>query len=371
MKKLLTITLFLILANLSLGQESLKIVWLEKFEWKILSNQEDGNIHVIELIPGKEKAENWTMLGQMLSIKGALNVPMEDAKNMMFEQTKINSPNAKLTVLEKDDDDEYPWIIFKIEQPKNKGNKKTESQLWYIRQGKTSLYVNFIAMKKKKLKKDFVQEWSTIFKESEIVELINGVEEFEGIIKYNHQVVAMDSSYDVNYDYSAIGKSSIYHYKNGNYKFLNQNSYFKADLFKSNELANYLLISNSDTVIYLNARIADLEIMDYSIEESVDTILNYSCDLITLKIKPINQDSPISYRRYYFSKKLPINSNHFKECKGSAYELIYRNTKSLPLRIEFEWPNRKIIWEAAEVENKKLSDDIFRVDEKWILSKGN
>ncbi len=171
MKKLFTITIFLILSNLSFSQESLKIVWLEKYEWKLLSNQEDGSIHVIELIPGNEDAKNWTMLGQMLSIKGALNVPMEDAKNMMFEQTKVSSPNAKLTVLEKDEEDEYPWILFKIEHPKSGNKKKTESQLWYIRQGKTSLYVNFIAMKKKKLKKGFVQEWTKVFKESEIVEL--------------------------------------------------------------------------------------------------------------------------------------------------------------------------------------------------------
>ena len=171
MKKLLAITLFLISSNLSFSQESLKIVWLEKYEWKLLSNQEDGSVHMIEIIPGKENEKNWTMLGQMLSIKGALNVPMEDAKNMMFEQTKVNSPNAKLTVLEKDEEDEYPWILFKIENPKFKGDKKPESQLWYIRQGKTSLYVNFIAKKKKKLKDDFVEEWSKVFKESEIVEL--------------------------------------------------------------------------------------------------------------------------------------------------------------------------------------------------------
>jgi hypothetical protein len=171
MKKLLAITLFLAISNLVLSQESLKIVWLEKYEWKLLSNQEDGNIHMIEIIPGKEEAEDWTMLGQMMSRKGALNVPMDKAKDLMFEQTKATSPNAKSTVLEKDEEDEYPWILFKIENPNFKGDKKPESQLWYIRQGKTALYVNFIAMKKKKLNDEFVEEWAKVFKESEIVEL--------------------------------------------------------------------------------------------------------------------------------------------------------------------------------------------------------
>jgi hypothetical protein len=171
MKKLLVITLLLAIANLAFSQESLKIVWLEKYEWKILSNQENENIHVIELIPGKEKAESWTMLGQMMSIKGALNVPMDQAKDLMLEQTKANSPNAKLTVLEKNEADEFPWILFKIESPNFNDDPNPESQLWYIRQGKTALYMNFIAMKKSKLSNGFVKTWTKVFKESEMIDV--------------------------------------------------------------------------------------------------------------------------------------------------------------------------------------------------------
>jgi hypothetical protein len=171
MKTLLTIALTLFISNSIFSQESLKIHWLEKYEWKLLSNQEDENMHMIELIPGKEEAENWSMLGQMLSIKGATNIPMEKAKELMFEQTKATAPNAKITFIEKDEDAKFPWILFKIESPNFKGDKNPESQLWYIRQGKTALFVNFIALKKKKLKDDFVEEWSAVFKGSEVVEL--------------------------------------------------------------------------------------------------------------------------------------------------------------------------------------------------------
>jgi len=171
MKRLIAIALFLITPNLIFSQESLKIVWLEKYEWKILSNQENGETHLIELIPGKDNAENWTLLGQMMSIKGAINVPMDKAKDLMFEQTKESAPKAELTIIEKNEGVEYPWILFKIESPKYKTTKQAESQLWYIRQGKTSLFVNFIAVREKNLKDDFVEEWSKVFKESEIVEL--------------------------------------------------------------------------------------------------------------------------------------------------------------------------------------------------------
>ena len=171
MKKTSIFTLFLITANVLFCQESLSIHWVEKYEWKVLNNQENESIHLLEIIPGKENAENWSMLGQMMSAKGTLNVPMEKAKNLIFEQSKATSPNAKLTFLEKNEEDEFPWILFKIENPNIKGDKTPESQLWYIRQGKTALYINFIAKKKKKLKKDFVEEWSKVFKASEMVDL--------------------------------------------------------------------------------------------------------------------------------------------------------------------------------------------------------
>ena len=171
MKKLLIATLFLTMANMLFSQEILKIVWLEKYEWKLLSNQDNDKMNMINIIPRKETEENWTVLGQMMSLKGVLNANLDDIKDLMFEQTKATSPNATLTFLEKDEKTEFPWIIFKIENPEFKDDKKPESQLWYVRQGKIDLYINFIAVKEKKLEDDFVKEWTEVFKKSEVIEL--------------------------------------------------------------------------------------------------------------------------------------------------------------------------------------------------------
>jgi hypothetical protein len=196
-------------------------------------------------------------------------------------------------------------------------------------------------------------------------------QEFEGTIKYNHLVISKDKNYNINVDYQAIGKHSEYYYKEGNYKFVNHDAYFKADLFRSKYLRNFLVLSHSDTVLSVDSRIADLEVIEFEVKEGVDTILNYPCHVISLKLKPINQDSPISYRRYYFSEKVPINPAFFKHCKGNAYELIYSTSKSLPLKIEFEWPDRTVIWEAYEVVEEKISNDVFRIEPNWIINKVN
>ena len=149
--------------------ENLKVNWPEKYEWKIGSNQETEQVHFIELVPGKESIDNWTIIGTMMSIKGATNVPMDVATNLMFDQTKATAPKAKLTIIEKNETVENHWIIFTIESPRFTDDKTPESQLYYIVQGKSSLYSNFVAIKEKKLSEDFINDWIKVFKSSELV----------------------------------------------------------------------------------------------------------------------------------------------------------------------------------------------------------
>jgi hypothetical protein len=173
MKKIILSFAIVVLASISsMAQqqgENLKIVWPEEYKWVVGSNQEDKSVHMMELIPGNETLQKWTMMGNMLSIKGAKNVPMDVAVNMTFEQAKQQAPKAKLTVIEKDEKAKNPWVLFKIEAPNFLNDKNPESQLYYIIQGNDALYSNFIALKEKTLKDDFVAKWTKVFKASEIV----------------------------------------------------------------------------------------------------------------------------------------------------------------------------------------------------------
>lgn len=149
--------------------ESLMLDWPESENWKIGSNQENEQMAMIELIHSNETLENWTELGNMMSIKGVKNLPMDKAMNLMFEQAKQNSPKAKLTFIEKDESVEYPWIIFTIESPSFKNDKNPESQLWYIVQGKHALYTNFRAVKKETIPNDLKDKWIAFFKTGKIL----------------------------------------------------------------------------------------------------------------------------------------------------------------------------------------------------------
>jgi tetratricopeptide (TPR) repeat protein len=149
--------------------ESLMLHWPESENWKVGSSQENEKMAMLELIHSNETLANWTEFGTMISIKGVKNVPMDKAMNMMFDQTKLNSPKAKLTFIEKDENTEYPWIIFTIESPSFKNDKTPESQLWYIVQGKTSLYTNFRAVKQASIPEDLKAKWIPFFKTGKVV----------------------------------------------------------------------------------------------------------------------------------------------------------------------------------------------------------
>ncbi len=149
--------------------ESFVLDWPENENWKIVNMQEKDELMMIELIHSNETLENWTEIGTMMALKGVIDASMDKAMSMMFEQSKKNSPKSKLTFIEKDEDVEYPWILFSIESPNFKGDKTPESQLWYIVQGKTSLYINFRAVKQAIISPELKDKWISFFKSGEVV----------------------------------------------------------------------------------------------------------------------------------------------------------------------------------------------------------
>ncbi len=171
MKKII-LFLLLVISISTIAQEkieNLKVNWPEEYKWKIANNQENETVHFVELVPGKESLENWSIIGTMMSLKNVRDMGMDKAADLFYSQTKQNAQNAKLTILEKNEQDKYPWILFKIEVEEYLDDIKPESQVYYIIQGDSSLYVNLVGIKEKKISKKFEEKWSKVFKSSEIV----------------------------------------------------------------------------------------------------------------------------------------------------------------------------------------------------------
>lgn len=172
MKRLIFLTVFIALTSASFGQtknENLKVVWCEEYKWKIASSQENKTKHLLEIIPGNEKIESWTMLGTMLSLKNIKIFSTNQIVEMYRESSLKESHKAKLTVLESNDTTKNIWVLFKVETPSFPNDPKPESQLYYAKQGEATLYVTFIAVKEKTLPIDLITKWTKVFKESELV----------------------------------------------------------------------------------------------------------------------------------------------------------------------------------------------------------
>lgn len=150
-------------------QESFVLEWPASENWKIGDRQENDKMVMIDYIPANETLDTWTEIGNVMTIKGVKNITMDEAMNMMLNQSKKNSPKAVLTFIEKDENAEYPWIIFKIESKNFKNDKNPESQLWHITQGKSSLYVNFRAVKEASISPELQQKWIAFFKTGKVV----------------------------------------------------------------------------------------------------------------------------------------------------------------------------------------------------------
>lgn len=169
MKKIILSLFCAFVFNSLSAQETLKIDWPSDYEWMLLSNHEDEKLQVLEIIPANQTKDDWNLLGQMTVVKGQTQITMDKAKDLMFNQTKQNAPSAIATELERNEETEFPWILFKIECPKFNSDPNPESQLWYIVRTNNALYMNFVASKTDKLSPGFSDMWSHIFKQSQIV----------------------------------------------------------------------------------------------------------------------------------------------------------------------------------------------------------
>lgn len=149
--------------------EKLVIPWPET--WKIGSQEKNRTMSMVELIPNNEKIDQWTIIGTTTIMIGKQDAPIEATMNATFNQAKKNAINPTLTLIDKKANGKNPWILFKIEAAIHQNNSSPESQLFYIVEGETALYSNFVAIKQATLSKEFTDHWTGIFKSSKLIQV--------------------------------------------------------------------------------------------------------------------------------------------------------------------------------------------------------
>jgi hypothetical protein len=189
--------------------------------------------------------------------------------------------------------------------------------------------------------------------------------EFEGVITYSHQTIALQQGYDVEQDYKVDGKESKFYYKKGYYKWLfYPNCYVEMEMFHAHDTVIYLKFQPNDTLYVDLTNIPSETILEYKIFPKADTILGYVCDRLTIKAK--GKDSEWT-RQYSYSDKFPLDPIHYKKYTHNSLNFIYSLIKALPLKIELIYKDRRISYTATQVEAKNIPNDIFFLREGTIL----
>ena len=147
--------------------ESLSLDWPDEENWNLANHQENQGVTMIELTRNNETLENWSELGSMVSYNNVSGMSMEAAMNLMLTSSKANSPNVEQLLIEKDETGEYPWVIFKME---NAGSANSpEAQIWYVTQGKQTLFTAFRAVRKSEISDDLQTKWVKFFKSGKVI----------------------------------------------------------------------------------------------------------------------------------------------------------------------------------------------------------
>lgn len=149
--------------------QTLDIAWPEEYKWKTVSSLDNRKSSLVEMIPGKDSPNNWSMFGTMMQLKDVKISTTNKVVQTYKESSRKESPRAKLTILEQNDTVLNKFVVFKIETESFPDDVKPESQLYYAVQGESTLFVTFIAVKEKELSEDFTDKWTAIFKSGQFV----------------------------------------------------------------------------------------------------------------------------------------------------------------------------------------------------------
>jgi len=149
--------------------EDLVINWPEEYKFKITADQEDSIMRMQQWLPANETIANWTTVVSISTLK---NVHLSNIDLIIKSYTDAaikESSAAKYEILEKKDAPGEMYAIVKVETPYYPNDPHPESQLYYFKPGEKAFFACMIAVKQAKLPAEFVNKWSTVFKNSKLI----------------------------------------------------------------------------------------------------------------------------------------------------------------------------------------------------------
>ena len=141
--------------------EEYTMEWPDTSGYKASDTTKVFNAILMRFTKGKETVNNWTEMGSILTNKGVTNVPLEDAMKNVMNEVMATCPQAQLTMLEKNEDDEFAWIQFVIECP-------AKSTVYQLTQGNINQYIVSVSMKTPNIDEDTRSAWKELLNKGKV-----------------------------------------------------------------------------------------------------------------------------------------------------------------------------------------------------------
>jgi hypothetical protein len=184
--------------------------------------------------------------------------------------------------------------------------------------------------------------------------------EFEGIIKYQHTFRFNSPDVDSSEVFNALGTSSVFYYKKGNYKWVyNYEHNSNIEYFDSKTQTVYSKYGENDTLFMNKKNGYDDSLVLFTLSDTDDTVCGLHCKKAeTFSIT--KDDTNLQAKRIlYYSSAVSIRPDRFSGYRTYATNKVVKEIKCWPIKIEFgeaKYTPFIFIIEAIEIIPKQLTD---------------
>lgn len=192
-----------------------------------------------------------------------------------------------------------------------------------------------------------------------ITVLITGVcnaQNFEGKITYQNDYTSKIPNATSEQFNAMMGTTQEYYIKGNKYKSATNGSFSQWQLYVPTENRLYSKMAVSDTLLWSDGNSNPDEAVSYEIQKNQGEILGYKCDALVVKTKT-------GTATYYFSKKIKIDPELYKNHQYGNWALVIEQTKSLPLKIEMETPQFRLVSTAVDIKEMEIEESVFALPE--------
>jgi hypothetical protein len=192
------------------------------------------------------------------------------------------------------------------------------------------------------------------------------VKPFEGSVHYKHSFVDLEDIDWHNGNMFIYGTKSTFEVNQNGYRFLTPNAVSKFLLYCRADTTLYYG-DDSDTLRAETAFYTGDSIISMSIADTNVTILGHLCKRFTILLQH-KQGYGFFKRTYYYSNDFPVDEKIFNACKNRMMDIIFREIKAVPLRIDWEKPGKyRVEMIADKIQPEKLADSLFAVPKNKVV----